>query len=91
MKDILKISDFGWSIYLENKNDRRQTFCGTVDYQAPEIVNGLLYDEKIDVIILLLLKITYIKRFGASEFYVMNYYLATLPLKQIIIKTHLKG
>ena len=28
---------------------KRQTFCGTVDYVPPEIVEGSSYDEKIDI------------------------------------------
>ena len=28
---------------------KRQTFCGTVDYVPPEIVEGNSYDERVDV------------------------------------------
>ena len=28
---------------------KRQTFCGTLDYVPPEIVNGDYYDEKVDI------------------------------------------
>ena len=46
-KGILKIADFGWSIYAPE--DKRTTFCGTVDYVAPEIVTGCEYDAKVDL------------------------------------------
>ncbi len=32
---VLKISDFGWSIYSE---ESRKTFCGTLDYVSPEVI-----------------------------------------------------
>ena len=28
---------------------KRQTFCGTVDYVPPEIVEGSQYDERVDI------------------------------------------
>ena len=53
-EDVLKLSDFGWSIYspllyLFPYLRKRQTFCGTLDYVSPEVVNGEQYDEKVDV------------------------------------------
>ena len=45
--NILKLCDFGWSVKL--KNDKRTTFCGTVEYMAPEIIQKQKYDETIDV------------------------------------------
>ena len=43
---VLKISDFGWSVYTE---DERTTFCGTLDYVSPEVVCGKNYDFRVDV------------------------------------------
>ena len=34
----IKVADFGWSNYLGN-NVTRKTFCGTVEYQAPEMLD----------------------------------------------------
>ena len=42
----LIISDFGWSSQLK---DTRTTFCGTYEYLSPEMINGIEYDEKIDI------------------------------------------
>ena len=45
--NILKLCDFGWSVYLNN-NNKRVTFCGTIEYMAPEIVKNESYDFYID-------------------------------------------
>lgn len=35
----IKLSDFGWSNFLKpNAKDVRDTFCGTLDYLAPEML-----------------------------------------------------
>ena len=46
-KNILKLCDFGWSVKLND--DKRTTFCGTVEYMAPEIIKKQKYDESIDI------------------------------------------
>ena len=43
-----KLSDFGWSTYLRG-NFKRTTLCGTPIYLAPEIINNVGHDEKIDI------------------------------------------
>jgi serine/threonine protein kinase len=43
----IKLCDFGWSAM---SNDQyRTTFCGTIDYMAPEIVNSNAYTYAIDI------------------------------------------
>ena len=45
--NILKLCDFGWSVYLFN--EKRVTFCGTVEYMAPEILKSKGYGFSIDI------------------------------------------
>jgi len=44
----IKLTDFGWSNYL-NYNDKRNTLCGTPIYLAPEIINKKGHDERVDI------------------------------------------
>eukprot|EP00742_Colponemidia_sp_Colp-10_P004979 GILJ01005320.1.p1 GENE.GILJ01005320.1~~GILJ01005320.1.p1 ORF type:complete len:912 (-),score=162.78 GILJ01005320.1:118-2697(-) len=46
--DSVKLADFGWSNVL-NKSQVRNTFCGTLDYLAPEMINGAGHDESLDL------------------------------------------
>ena len=43
----VKLCDFGWSTHTID--ERRTTFCGTVDYVAPELVYSEPYDERVDL------------------------------------------
>jgi serine/threonine protein kinase len=42
----LKVCDYGWSI---TTNKKRKTLCGTPEFLAPEMVQDVLYDQKVDV------------------------------------------
>lgn len=44
----VKVCDFGWCAEY-NENERRQTFCGTNEYMAPEIVDSKSQDFGIDI------------------------------------------
>lgn len=46
-KANIKLTDFGWSAI--NADKLRQTYCGTIDYMAPEMVTGNQYDWKVDI------------------------------------------
>lgn len=43
----LKIADFGWSVHAPSS--RRTTLCGTLDCLPPEMIEGRMHDEKVDV------------------------------------------
>ena len=54
---IVKICDFGWTVEnsLERDSDNnyfyegeRQTYCGTLEYMAPEMIQQRSYDHSID-------------------------------------------
>ncbi len=45
--NALKLCDFGWAKEL-NVN-KRATFCGTMEYMAPEIVGSEMYDFSVDI------------------------------------------
>jgi len=47
MKGDLKIADFGWSVHAPSS--RRGTMCGTLDYLPPEMIEGQMHDEKVDL------------------------------------------
>ena len=42
------LTDFGWSNYLNDSNKRR-TVCGTPIYLAPEMINKLGHDGRVDI------------------------------------------
>jgi aurora kinase, other len=45
--DNLKLADFGWAVC--NADNKRLTFCGTMEYLAPEMVNSVVHDGNIDL------------------------------------------
>ena len=44
----IKLADFGLSKFLEDTDERMQSFVGTLPYMAPEIVNNEKYDRTVD-------------------------------------------
>lgn len=45
----VKICDFGWSAEVKSSHQFRTTFCGTVDYMAPEMLNNKPYNSSLDI------------------------------------------
>jgi len=48
-KGEIKIADFGFATQLTQSKQKRITQCGTPYWEAPELINGLEYDKKVDV------------------------------------------
>jgi len=46
---VLKIADFGFSCQLTQNHKKRNTIVGTPYWMAPELIQGLNYDEKVDI------------------------------------------
>ncbi|XP_007909319.1 aurora kinase C [Callorhinchus milii] len=47
LRGELKIADFGWSVHAPSS--RRKTLCGTLDYLPPEMIEGRMHDETVDL------------------------------------------
>ena len=45
---VAKLTDFGWSNYMQG-DMKRTTVCGTPVYLAPEIINNQGHDEHVDI------------------------------------------
>lgn len=44
----MKLCDFGWSCYCEEK-DFRGSICGTYEYMSPEILEKNKHSKKLDI------------------------------------------
>jgi len=44
----VKLADFGWSNVFNEKKPRT-TYCGTLDYLAPEMIKECGHDDKLDI------------------------------------------
>jgi len=46
---VIKIADFGFAAQLTLSKQKRKTVVGTPYWMAPELIQGLDYDEKVDI------------------------------------------
>ena len=44
----MKLCDFGWSS-VKKSFETRNTYCGTPDYLAPEMIHGSTHDQSLDL------------------------------------------
>ena len=47
-ENMLKICDFGWCVQANN-SEQRNTFCGTLEYMAPEMLQNTPHNHTLDV------------------------------------------
>lgn len=44
-----KLHGFSFARMLEKSGSKINDWCGTLNYMAPEIINGMPYDSKVDI------------------------------------------
>ena len=78
-----KLCDFGWCTNIL-ENEKRKTFCGTIEYMSPELVSNEKYDKSVDIWALGIL--LYEMLHGYSPFKSKNYKLNKDELREEIFE-----
>jgi serine/threonine protein kinase len=82
----IKLADFGWSCHTPS--NKRTTFCGTLDYLPPEMVNGHMshgqYDKSVDIWSLGVLAFEFVT--GKAPFESENQTLTHNKIRNLVIK-----
>ena len=79
----VKLCDFGWCTNIL-ENEKRKTFCGTIEYMSPELVSNEKYDKSVDIWALGIL--LYEMLHGYSPFKSKNYKLNKEQLREEIFE-----
>ena len=45
----IKLTDFGWANYMNDKDEKRNTLCGTPLYLAPEMIDNTGHGKPVDI------------------------------------------
>ena len=84
-KDNALLSDFGIATHCK-EGEKRNTYCGTDEYLAPEVIRGEPYDEKIDIWAIGILIYECISPLGKTPFNKIDFLKRTDDNKEYIIK-----
>ena len=84
-KDNALLSDFGIATHCK-EGEKRNTYCGTDEYLAPEVIRGEPYDEKIDIWAIGILIFECISPSGKTPFNKIDFLKRTDDNKEYIIK-----
>ena len=84
-KDNALLSDFGIATHCK-EGEKRNTYCGTDEYLAPEVIRAQPYDKKIDIWAIGILIYECISPLGKTPFNKIDFLQRTEDNKNYIIK-----
>ena len=83
--DNALLSDYGIATHCK-EGETRNTYCGTDEYLAPEVIRGERYDEKIDIWAIGILIYECVSPLGKTPFNKIDFLQRTEDNKEYIIK-----
>ncbi len=84
--DNALLSDYGIATHCK-EGESRNTYCGTDEYLAPEVIRGEPYDEKIDIWAIGILIYECVSPKGKTPFNKLDFLERTKDNKEYLIKT----
>ena len=85
-EDNALLSDYGIATHCK-EGEKRNTYCGTDEYLAPEVIRGQKYDEKIDIWAIGILIYECASPLGKTPFNKLDFLQRTDDNKEYIIKS----
>ena len=85
-EDNALLSDYGIATHCK-EGEKRNTYCGTDEYLAPEVIRGQKYDEKIDIWAIGILIYECASPMGKTPFNKLDFLQRTDDNKEYIIKS----